>query len=127
MSRSQQLRSIIIKWRALIAYLLLAAAIAYSIGYVRHEGNSRRNAITDSGRAVITASCERDNKTRETLRELMATNIPQIKKLEKEGTLNHVQAQRSIDETYKAIKKLPNTDCKAAGAKFAKGAHAQDN
>lgn len=122
MGRSQQLKSIIFKWRNLLAYLTLAAAITYSIGYVRDEASNNREALAVSAKTVIVKSCNRDNDTRTTLRGLILSGIPQTKRLVREGTLTQAQADRQIKLTKEAVLKLPNTDCKKAGEDFAKEA-----
>lgn len=104
--------------KPLIGYIVLALAIVWALGSVRSEGIHRREDLRDSAKTVIVQSCQRDNQTRKILRGLIASGIPQTKKLVKEGTLTKAQGARQIRLSNHAIKKLPPLDCKKLGERF---------
>ena len=97
-----------------IAYLLLAAAIAFSISNVRNEGAQRRTEIVTATQKTIKDSCVRGNATRALLRDLVRSGQGQLKLYLKDGVITEAQYERAIASNNDAIKKLADVDCDKA-------------
>ena len=105
----------------IVGYLILVAALAWSISSVRSEGQHRRIELARSAKTVVIESCKRDNATREILRGLAAAGIQTAHKYEKEGLFTHQQAVRAIAQNKAAAAKLPTIDCEAEANKIVGG------
>ena len=105
----------------LIGYVILVAAIIFSIASVRNEGKDRRIDLAANARSVVLDGCKRDNETRSTLRDMILDGVETSLRFEREGLFTHVQAQRSIADTRTAAAKLPPIDCEAQARKITQG------
>jgi hypothetical protein len=99
---------------------------AQQIAAARHDAyvhsNVNRIQVVEGERQVILKSCHTGNQLRRTLRQLLASGIPQTERYVKEHTLTQAQADRAIAETYRDIRKLRNNNCtKLAGTVKFKG------
>jgi hypothetical protein len=103
-------------WRNLgvVSYLILVAAIAFSMNSIQNESEDRRADIVHATQEVIHDSCERGNDTRRLLRGLIREGQTVNKKYLEEGLLTRAQYDRAIATNNEAIKKLHDIDCASA-------------
>lgn len=97
--------------RPVIAYLLLVAALIWSLNSIRAEGVHRREEIAKVTNQTLLASCNRGNDTRKLLRGIIRANLPTLKQALNDGTINQVQYERALAANRAAIVKLHDVDC----------------
>ena len=107
--------------RASVGFLILALGVAGAIYTENQHYNAQqradtiaRAAIVDSGRAATTISCNRDFRTTNRLRAIIADQRPRIAEYVAEGTLTEAQAERAYDDIDKNLKRTPQPDCRKA-------------
>ena len=104
--------------KGILGYLLLAAAMTYSVSEVATEAGEDRKALADSARVVVIDGCNRDNDTRKALRQIIEANEAELDKYVKEGTITKAQADRAREANEKAQALLKDIDCQAAADKI---------
>lgn len=100
------------RYKAIIAYVFLVAAIAFSIQQSSAHSEQSRKDLAIQTRAVLLAACERNNELRKTLQEIIAQGAAQIEQYVKDGTLTQEQADRAIAQQRDAYNKVAPIDCK---------------
>ncbi len=106
------------RYRGVIGYLVLTAAVAYAIAGVQAQGKERRQNLADSARTVVIDGCERDNATRSALRQIIVRGDRELKAYVKEGTITKAQADRARSANRSALRKLKDVDCQSEAEKL---------
>lgn len=98
----------------LVGYAILAAGVISGFVVNQNANERGREAVVKSGQAVATLSCNRDFNQTSELRTIINSGRDNIELLVQEGTLTREQADRSLDESDKALDRLPLPDCRHA-------------
>lgn len=98
----------------LVAYVILASSIAYTIHVERQHSAEARNAIVSETHRVLLNGCVRGNKLRNELQQLVLANIPMLQRYVIEGTLTQKQANRAIRQAKIAARKVGPINCAKA-------------
>jgi hypothetical protein len=103
---------------ALVAYSALAVVVAVTFGWTQYNDREARQELRNAARAVIVASCERDNQAYATMRALLLAGIPEIQAQVKDGILSPAQGEANIRRVKAIAEGLPRTDCVRLGDQF---------
>lgn len=96
------------------AYLLLAAAIAFSFQQERQHSNSNRAAIAQGVNEAIYEGCERSNDLRAAFRGIILEQIPSIKQGAKGGVYTQKQTDAALKEAQHELAVLADVPCSQA-------------
>lgn len=102
------MRQWIVRYRNLIAYLFLTAAVAYALYAVQHQATRQAQAIRQS--QVV--ACNRGNELRTSLQGLfLDTKV--LRSYLRDGLITKAQYDRSVAASKSAAKKVGPLNCNA--------------
>jgi hypothetical protein len=136
--RRRYIKHLIWRQRRTMAYLLLAAAVAYSIVGVRNEASNRNkalgvqreqraNQILASTAVGAVNGCINNNRTLvEPLRQIITDGLQNARstydRLVQEGTFTQAQADRlykqAKEQTRQSLARIKYRDCEAAASPY---------
>lgn len=106
------------KWKALwyrhrylIGYLILVAAVVFSIARVSNVADQGRENLQHSAKVVVLEGCKRDNDTRAAVRRIIRRSSRELPRYLAEGVINKEQYERAVDANRDALALLGPTDC----------------
>lgn len=106
------------RYRYLAGYLILLAAVIFSMARVQQISTEGRDSLAASARTVVIEGCRRDNETRGTLRAIIAHSDKQLKVYLKDGLINKKQYKIAKKQSKDAQKLLHDINCKKASEKI---------
>lgn len=102
----------------LIAYLVLAFAMAFTVNSVVQQSNKNderaaddRAAIIWAGASAVAVGCEFDLETNNSLRRIIKGSQVRIEALYKGGSLTTAQFEAFRDSNRDSIREIPVPDC----------------
>lgn len=99
------------RYRYLIGYLILLAAVLFSVVRVSNVADQGRQNLQQSARVVVLAGCKRDNDTRAAVRRIIRRSARELPKYLKEGVITKEQYKRAVDANRDALALLGSTNC----------------
>lgn len=96
----------------LLAYVLLAAAIAYSINLERNHATEQRHALAQATTQQFIVGCERGNKLRLVLVGILEQSRSQIAQAVKRGQIDQAAAKQyniNLDHNIAVVSPVPCT------------------
>ena len=109
----------------LIAYLVLALAMAFTVNSVVRQSNANdqrsaddRAAIIRAGASAVAVGCQFDFETNQSLRRIIEGSQVRIEALYKGGSLTTAQLEAYRDVNRDSLKQIPVPDCDAKVLSF---------
>lgn len=112
------MRAFAIKYRGVLAYILLATAIAFSIVSVEREQDARIADVRGAAAKVVRQGCDRDVNSASELVDILKGARNRLASYHKQGILTDDQYRVALYENNKAVSRLTIPDCKAIVAEF---------
>lgn len=104
------------RYRYLVGYLILLAAVLFSIARVSGVSQEGRENLQRSARVVVLEGCKRDNDTRAAVRRIIRRSARELPKYLAEGVINKEQYKRAVDANRDALALLGPADCLKSAA-----------
>lgn len=120
------MKALLLRHRKTLAYVLLALAIALSLGYTRtglerqaqhqqraliQHSNTNRNQLADAVRAVLQDNCNKGNGIRRVIRGILAQSIPNVAAQVKAGHLTPQEGRADVARIRKDIRLVVISNC----------------